>query len=599
MSSSNLGGVNLGTSVATLDGLVSAEFDSLVISNIINASGLGTNAYGQVIQTSGGGGTQGIQGVMGNSGIQLPAPVNQISTITQMTTTDYTSSTSASGVSLVRNSSTSANNGGWYSNQTVTLRNSDNGLYDPLYVAGANLVLAGTITMTNSIATQHWFVGLASSTSGTYGGVNSIWGFDEGMGLSVQEGYIYVAINSRSGGGNPRLLVTTYQTSAPNIPFNYMCIYTNNRIQYYINNQVIYDTGILTHATGLHDLYQYSTGQKYWIAGQLPDSNSGTMTMSAGFPNNIPLLSQNLDNIIYSTICNKLQNDGTLSSSVSLSTYPFCYFSATINLPTPYQQIVGVTNAGIDMTHGYGFVYDVTSSHLFTYDTGTMIIDLGVPTFPLNVALQLTNGGVVYYENGLVVYVASSPVVTTNYNMCLTLGAKNDIITNIDFGYFGGSNVVPLWSSWNNTSSIGIWYDSGGSVETNIGSDGGYGYLDPTSMTANGLNNFTLIAGPVLGRLQVPCAGIYQMNWTLDNADSISNAIMFISINDGNADDMLNYTMLASSQAIGQTTLSITCSTALYTTDFFNLGVYIAGGGTGIPNQVIGSFTINYVCGVN
>ena len=71
--------------------------------------------------------------------------------------------------------------------------------------------------------------------------------------------------------------------------------------------------------------------------------------------------------------------------------------------------------------------------------------------------------------------------------------------------------------------------------------------------------------------------------------------VVFISINDALADDLTNYTTLAVTDAFTNTA-SITCTAKLLTTDYFALGFYYAGAGAaGLPAQVRGSFTMNYI----
>jgi len=450
----------------------------------------------------------------------------------------------------------------------------------------ANFVVSGTIyfpsTYTSSV---FWLVGLGGSSFPA--GPN----FGIGINYSNPTG---ISIGDNYAGGNWVTGVVAPLPS-PNSTHSYYLFFTYDGWYAYWDGQLIYQN-LTPNGTG----YFWNSSDHHPVSGSLPLTGM-VATISLGTPAKNWISADTSCQITDSTIA--YTNSATPVSYVSSAqSYTFCSFNCTMNTdigystsPPGYAQFIGIQSTPTGQDFGFSYY---TDGHIWTVNAGTLVTDLGAVTLgtPIQLTIELSSGAVVWYMNGLVVYV--QPSIPATYNATFQLQGNGYIwITNQSFNYFRGSTSLPLWASWNNNTGLtGNWYNNSGTSIDFSAPAGGYAYLDPTSMYSNPASNFVLTEPVTSGRMVVPASGLWSMSWTLDGLAPWSGIVPFISINDGNADDITNYTTLAVSTTYNNTT-SLSCTARLLTTDYFCIGIYFAGTGIGgTPSQVCGSFTMNYVC---
>jgi hypothetical protein len=393
-----------------------------------------------------------------------------------------------------------------------------------------------------------------------------------------------------------------YTTTIPTPPANslnsFYIYFTPNHVEYYYNSVLIY-IYVDSYAYGLYNV----SGRTLYVTGKI-GINTGVqygagsqMVISAGFSNTYPIYatptsSPNLT--LTSTAITKQLHDNVVDYIYTPHTFPYAYLTCTANFANMYGQFIGLSSTGAT-GNDYGFKY-YTDGNLYISLGGAQTFNLSTPTFPIQLALELSSTNVVFYYNNSIVYATTA--ASNNYTGVFQPSAANDSIKNIEFGYFKGYGSISLWASWKFSTSAGNWYDETGNIVTNFATaTSSYAYLDPTSGTSNSRNNFTLIQPLQNGRMKVPVNGVYIIQWTLDDNGDNSNNYMFISLNDGNADEISSpgNTYTVGNMNNVATTLSISATVKILVSDYFNVGVYINGSNGGLPINALGSFTINYI----
>jgi hypothetical protein len=307
------------------------------------------------------------------------------------------------------------------------------------------------------------------------------------------------------------------------------------------------------------------------------------MTVSAGYSNQYPIYAtptSSKDVTLNANTIVKVQNTNTANYIGTVTSYPFAYLSCNAMFFTAYNQFVGLSSTG-PTGNNFGFLY-YTDNNLYVSIGGALTLSLGPlistnedPLVRILLSIEISSTGIVFYYNGLVVY--TTPYVSNMYTGAFKVTQIYDIIGRIEFGYFCSSN-IPLWSAWTNSgdTGAGVWYNATGIQVTDFSS--GTAYFNPTSLTANAKNNFTLTQPAQNGRMVVPINGLWNISWTIGGLSNTSNYNCFISVNSGNGNDNLTYSIYAMTNTNGRTHVCLSTTLNLLITDYISFGIFILTG---------------------
>jgi len=574
----------------------------------------GTVLTNMGIGGGGGGGSISYTGPKGDPGSTINNfPYNMNLNIISKTTNDLSIQNLDQKSIITYNSSASFGHmsGIWYSPTQVCLGSKNVRSPSPQ----SNLMISGSILPTISSPMQNWVIGIQLNNSNqqtpnfiNYNNYSFIYFI--GMGLVINSNFIKIFLEDQE--------ITTNVAIPSNTVSTFSMLISVKDIEFYFNNVLIY-TYILN-----DDFSYYSTrndlSSKIFIIGKIGYNNDnyslkgvGTqMIVSVGFSNSYPIIatrSSSADLTLTETSIIKQLNNTVINYVITKNTNQFCYLSCTAKFANKYGQFIGLSSTG-SSGKDYGFTYH-TDGHLYISKNGVNIFDLGEPEFlqisdtvlwestvSLKLGIELSSNTILFYYMGSIVY--NDIPLSSNYTGVFQVSAVNDFITNINYGYLSGN--IFINKLWNNYRILpGTWYNTFNSILENFLTltPGGYAYFDPTTASANVLNNF--IIGHMPGRqycLKVPIKGIYQINWTLD--EIYGEYSMFISVNGGDETETINnnnntYTLLRTYP--NNSTYSLSTTLNLSITDYFCLGLYAYGQTImePAPGNIFGSFTINSI----
>jgi hypothetical protein len=415
-----------------------------------------------------------------------------------------------------------------------------------------------------------------------------------------------ISFNAAGYGGSPFFLSTSTALPVAGSTHTYLFSLTADIYSFYWDGLLVQavstaTVNALTSGSSNQIYWQGSGGltnavQTQWVpAGIVPNSSSATGSCSCtiGSPLGALWPDANVasDSTFTSTAIVRQQNDNIQENCLTVASYNYCVLNCVLNFANTYGQFVGLSSTGYTGTD-FGFQY-YTDGNLYLYESGTQVLSLGTPTFPVAITIQLNNGGVVYYMNGAVVRTNQTVPPASAYQGVFQLWAVNDTVYQIAFSYFQASinlGTSFVWDSYG--GATGSWYDQTGAAITDLSTAGQYAYLDPTTMNPSTRNTFAYSTSPQAGRMVLPYSGIWILSWTMDGISAGTNMNWFISQNCGNGADLTTanviYAMVAS---IGENTVSMTATLPMYTTDYFTIGVNVVSGFSGLSANTNGSFT--------
>jgi hypothetical protein len=417
MSAANIAGVNYGTSVASIDGMATSEFDTIYLPLLPNASVLGTNGSGQIIAGSGGiTGNTGPTGPTGTQGVQGASSYNPVFSSLAFTSTTPTNWNFTGNSCVIVATPSPA--------FPMPLCNTLNTFY--ISSTGGAITLNATLILHDSTSSGNvsFIVGCSNTTWGSqfvpeYGFISTQLG-----GPSNTDAWIYDAAGAEQDLGV--WAAGTYHLTIQFLP---------TTILYYVNSALVYTST----NTG------YRLGETLTFMGELYsplDSISNIYFASAplGFTLEVATGTAVSDVTLTQSSITKIANTGTTDTVCTVEGFNFAFTTFTVNALTTNNQIFGLTTAvGTNIT--YGFQVD-GSGNVWVYESGTQVANVGTYSSGMILNVEVTAFGVNFYVNSALVYVDTTTVPPPPglYQAAWELNTIGDSITAIGMGY---SNIGP------------------------------------------------------------------------------------------------------------------------------------------------------------